>query len=73
MDVQDDIGAANKRHWERMVRQGCGFTRPWLNLDRALLDQYVTGQLDPVPAPLIEIYPPSVLTNVEGKDVLWTC
>lgn len=70
MGVHDDVGALNKRHWERMVRQGCGFTRPWLNLDRALLHQYVTGQLDPVPLPLIEIYPPSVLTNVEGKDVL---
>jgi SAM-dependent methyltransferase len=53
-----------------MVAEGCGFTRPWLNLDRSLIRQYVRGLLQPVPAPLIEIYPANVLAGVEGKDVL---
>jgi hypothetical protein len=53
-----------------MVREGCGFTRPWLNLNRDLLRQYVEGQLDPVPAPLLEMYPVNVLVDIEDKKVL---
>jgi SAM-dependent methyltransferase len=68
--IHDEIGAVNKEHWERMVKEGCGFTRPWLDLDRTQLRQYVRGQLDPVPAAMIEMYPVSVLANVEGKEVL---
>ena len=70
MRIQDEIGVVNEQHWERMVEEGCGFTRPWLNLDRALIRQYAQGQLDPVPAPLIEMYPANVLADVEGKEVL---
>jgi SAM-dependent methyltransferase len=70
MQTDDEIGAVNKRHWERMVKEGCGFTRPWLDLDRTQLRQTVRGQLDPVPAAMIEMYPASVLADVEGKEVL---
>ena len=37
MRIQDEIRVINERHWERMVKEGCGFTRPWLNLDRTLI------------------------------------
>ncbi len=70
MSIQDEIGAVNRQHWERMVAEGCGFTRPWLDLDRTLVCQYAHGQLDPVPAPLLEVYPASVLADVEDRDVL---
>jgi SAM-dependent methyltransferase len=70
MMAGDEIGSINKSHWERMVDEGCGFTQPWLDLDRALIRQYARGQLDPAPAPLIEIYPSSILAGIEGKDVL---
>jgi hypothetical protein len=70
MEIQDETGVVSERHWERMVEEGCGLTRPWLGLDRALIHQYVQGQLDPVPEPLIGMYPASVLADVEGKDVL---
>jgi SAM-dependent methyltransferase len=70
MSANDEIAAANKQHWERMVKESCGFTRPWLNLNRNLLRQYVAGQLGPVPAPLLEVYPVNVLANIEGKEVL---
>jgi len=53
-----------------MVEERCGFTRPWLNLSRDLIHRYVQGQLDPVPASLIDMYPANVLAGVEGKDVL---
>jgi ubiquinone/menaquinone biosynthesis C-methylase UbiE len=70
MRINDKIGTINEQHWARMVKDGCEFTRPWLNLNRDLLHQYVEGQLDPVPAPLLEMYPANVLVNIEGKKVL---
>lgn len=70
MNKHDDISVTNKKHWEKMVKEGCGFTRPWLELDAKLISQYVKGQLDPVPEPLLVMYPSSVLADIEGKDVL---
>jgi SAM-dependent methyltransferase len=68
--MYDEAGAINKRHWERMVREGCGFTQPWLDLDPAVLAQFAQGNLDPVPPPLIDVYPPGLLAGVRGRDVL---
>jgi len=34
MNVRDEIAAVNKRFWEKMVDEGCGWTVPWLDLDR---------------------------------------
>ncbi len=70
MRSMDEFAAVNKEHWVRMVQEGCGFTRPWLNLDRDLLRQCVAGQLDGVPEPLLDMYPVKVLADVEGKEVL---
>jgi SAM-dependent methyltransferase len=70
MTEKDEIAAINERHWEKMVKQGCGFTRPWLDLDRTVVRQYVSGALDAVPGSLAEMYPLSVLAHVEVKDVL---
>jgi SAM-dependent methyltransferase len=70
MSEHDEIAAANQRHWERMVEEGCGFTQPWLNLNRDILRRYAAGRLDPVPEELVEMYPAGVLVDVEGRDVL---
>ena len=70
MKERDEIAEASAAHWERMAREGCGFTRPWLNLERALVEQYVRGELTDAPESLAEMYPPALLANVEGKDVL---
>ena len=70
MSNQDDFLSTNKQWWEKMVRDGCGFTRPWLDLEPDLVGQYARGQLDPAPEPLSEMYPASVLAGVEGQDVL---
>lgn len=67
---RDAVETANKQHWEKMVRERCGFTQPWLNLNRALIEQYAQGELVSAPEPLTEMYPASVLNNVAGKDVL---
>lgn len=70
MKKHNDVARTNKTHWEKMVKEKCGFTRPWLELDASLIDQYVRGQLDPIPAPLLAMYPPTVLADVAGRDVL---
>jgi SAM-dependent methyltransferase len=70
MRAQDEVAAMNKRHWERMVASRCTFTQPWLDLDRAQIQQYAQGQLNPVPASLIGIYPASLLKGVKSKRVL---
>ncbi|NPV07651.1 MAG: class I SAM-dependent methyltransferase [Anaerolineae bacterium] len=70
MENLDRIAAMNRQHWERMVREGCGFTLPSLDLDRVLIRRYAEGSLDHPPEPLIWMYPASILDGVEGKDVL---
>jgi len=70
MKKQDDIAVTNKRHWEKMVKEGCEFTRPWLELDVNLIKLYVKGRLHPTPEPLLTMYPSSVLADVKGKAVL---
>ncbi len=66
----DTTTSINQQHWENLVRKKCGFTQPWLNLDRDLIMQYARGELIHAPEPLTEIYPPGILTNVTEKDVL---
>ena len=70
MGERDEIATTNERHWERMVAEGCGSTVPCLDLDVAQLRRYANGQIDPVPKPLLRVYPASVLADVNGKDVL---
>ena len=70
MREKDEVAIANERHWERMVREGCGYTIPWLDLDPDTIRRYARGELDPVPKPLDAITPFNILTDVEGKDVL---
>ena len=70
MKKLDETALINKKHWERMVDEGCGFTRPWLDLDREKISQYLNGQLHQIPEHLLEIYPLNILTDIESKDVL---
>ncbi len=70
MKVQDEIAAANEQLWARLVKEGCGYTIPWLNLDPIVLRQYAAGRLETAPDSLIDIYPLSILADVGGKDVL---
>ena len=66
----DEIATTNEKHWNRMVQEGCGFTVPWLDLDRDLIRRYAAGELERVPEPLTVMYPAGVLANVAGKEVL---
>lgn len=66
MKNQDEIATINKRHWKKMVKEECGFTRPWLELDHEIVSQYAMGKLNPVPETLVSIYPSSVLSDIEN-------
>jgi len=70
MRPRDEIAEANQRLWEEEVRKGCGFTIPWLDLDRDVLKRFAEGRLDPVPERLLSDFPAHVFADVEGKDVL---
>jgi ubiquinone/menaquinone biosynthesis C-methylase UbiE len=70
MNTQDRVGAVNEQWWEKMVKDGCGFTRPWLDLDRQRILQYCSASLSTPDEPLSVMFPPSILSDVHGKDVL---
>lgn len=70
MKELDEVAAANLEHWERMTREGCEFTQPWLGLDRAQVRSYARGELTSAPETLVEMYPAGLLSDVEGRDVL---
>ena len=58
MSERDEVATANERVWEREVREGCGYTIPWLDLDREMIRQYAKGTLEPVPESLTVMSPP---------------
>lgn len=70
MREKDEVAITNEKHWERMVKEECGYTIPWLDLDPDVIRRYARGELDPAPEPLDGMTPCNVLADVEGKDVL---
>jgi ubiquinone/menaquinone biosynthesis C-methylase UbiE len=68
--MQDPIIQANKEWWEKMVVEGNGFTRPWLDLEPDMVRQHADGKLKNPPKPLDQMFPVSVLKNIKGKNVL---
>ena len=70
MNPRDEAAIANQQLWEDEVRKGCGYTIPWLDLDVSLLRQYAAGEVEFLPEPLTCMFPASVLTECDGKDVL---
>jgi len=70
MREKDEAANINEKHWERMVREGCGYTIPWLDLDPEAIRRYARGELNPVPESLAVMTPCGILADVEGKDVL---
>ncbi|MCP4644866.1 MAG: class I SAM-dependent methyltransferase [bacterium] len=70
MRIGDEAATANERLWDNEVRKGCGFTQPWLDLDVKLLRDGAAGKYEVMPSPLDTLHPPSILSDVDGKDVL---
>jgi SAM-dependent methyltransferase len=70
MAERDAVATANRAHWEREVEKQQGFTVPWLDLNKPIIEQYLSGELNPIPDSLFLMYPISVFRNVSDKDVL---
>ena len=70
MKSLDTVAQANQNLWESEVQKGGGYTQPWLDLDREVLAEWVNGRLQPIPYPLYELYPTSLMQTIAGKDVL---
>ena len=71
----DEISVANQALWEREVEKGCGYSIPWLNLKLDDLRQSICGDSPKIlgrrnPLQLVDMSPKSILTDVEGKEVL---
>jgi SAM-dependent methyltransferase len=70
MSIRDEAAIANERMWDEEVRQGGGYTQPWLDLDVDFLRECATGKCEEMPSPLDALHPPCLLADVDGKDVL---
>jgi SAM-dependent methyltransferase len=66
----DHIASMNKATWEAAVLRREGNARPILDLDCQLVKLYSLGELDVIPKDLRRVFPPTVLKNIAGKDVL---
>ena len=53
---KDEIAVANRDHWQRMVKEGCGYTVPWMDLDIDLIRRYASGQLESIPEPVFQMH-----------------
>ena len=67
MNIQDEVAAANQRLWEEEVKEGCGYTIPWLDLDVEAFRAYRERETDVLPEPPSDRV---VMLDVRGKDVL---
>jgi SAM-dependent methyltransferase len=67
--IDDEVAIANQKLWEDEVKEGCGYTVPWLDLDVSTLHQYMEGK-GFAPDSLACMYPTSILADVAGKYVL---
>jgi len=70
MNAPDDVAIANRKLWEMEVQKGCGYTIPWLDINRDLLLQFANGECEMLPEPMEYIFPANIFANIKGKDVL---
>lgn len=42
----------NQKWWDKMAREGCGFTEPWLDLDKKIVLKVASGKLKNPPLSL---------------------
>jgi SAM-dependent methyltransferase len=70
MTVRDNSSIRNKDWWEKMVKERCGFTLPWLNFEKSEIEQYIRNPPDPAAEKLGTMFPVDLLRDVKGKQVL---
>lgn len=70
MKPVDDIAQSNQALWEAEVQKGGGYTQPWLNLDRTIVQRLAAGEPVSTSVPLYELFPTDLLQNIARQDVL---
>lgn len=68
--VMKNYASVNRKWWNKMAKEGCGFTQPWLDLDPEIVEKIASGRIKKIPKPLNEIWPISILSDVKNKNVL---
>ncbi len=69
MVYADEVAQANARHWDRMVKENCGYTIPWLDLTPDLIRRIATGE-ETSSLGLRTVCSFASRIDVEDKDVL---
>lgn len=68
---QSDLGCSPLQSTGCIRTAGTGGSKPSLDLDINIVEQYARGELEPTsPNALTRVAPPSVLKGIAGKDVL---
>lgn len=70
MSREDKIAELNEQWWEKMVKEKCGFTRPWLDLSKKDIQRYIQNPLSTQNKQLKTMFPAEVLPKVDGNKVL---
>jgi len=68
--LEKDYYSTNKKWWEKMVKEECGFTKPWLDLDINVLKKVANGKIKNPSEPIRDIYPLTLLSNINRKNIL---
>ena len=71
MNKLDEIASVNKARWEKVVKEGAGCTRPYLELDVEAFRAYREGETASLPEPCCDdLASAAVMATANGKDVL---
>lgn len=57
-------------YWDRKANKGSKFSQPWLDLNKTFICTAVDNDLNNLPKPLNEIYPPTILKDLKDKKIL---
>jgi SAM-dependent methyltransferase len=70
MPEYDDIAKYNRRFWSKLSSENHEYARPWLDLDKGMVQRFADSKLAHLPEPYTYIYPNEVFRDIAGKDVL---
>jgi hypothetical protein len=70
MKTKDEILIHNKLWWEKMVKEKCGFTLPWLDLSLQDILGYIDNPQGTQYKRLQTMFPVEVFSKIDGKEVL---
>lgn len=70
MSNKKDYYSLNKKWWDKMAEEGCGYSQPWLDLDPAEIQKLSEGRKEGLPDKLADMFPIEIFQDVKGKKIL---